>query len=149
VVLTPPFTLTGHPANLDVALHTDVSNNWVYFNFALIDQGTGKVVEFGREVSYYYGVDEGESWSEGNRDDDVVIPTVPAGRYVLRIAPDGPAPVSYQVRVERDVPSLLFFFLAFLLLLVPPVLMSLQKWGFEKARWAESDYAPESSEDDD
>lgn len=149
VVLTDPFTLKGHPSNLDVTLDTDLSNNWAYFNFALINQETGKVTEFGREVSYYWGTDEGENWSEGDKYDDVVIPTVPAGRYVLRIAPEGPAPVTYTVRIERDVPSLLFFFLAFLLLLVPPVLLSLRSWSFEKARWAESDYAPESSDDDD
>ena len=146
VATTPPFELKGRPSALGVGVETDVSNNWVYFNYALIDQQSGRAIEFGREVSYYYGRDGGEDWTEGDKSDDVRVPSVPPGRYVLRIEPDGPAPVSYTVRVTEDEPSIGFFFIALLVLLVPPVFASLGAGAFETSRWAESDYAPDDDD---
>lgn len=144
VILTPEFTLAGRPANLDLTLDTDVSNGGVYFDLALIDLASGNATEFGREVSYYFGREDGEDWSEGDQRDHVRIPTVPPGRYTLRIAPDAPGRVAYRVRLRRDVPATAFYLVAFLLLLVPPVFASLRSGTFEARRWAESDYAPES-----
>lgn len=146
VATTRPFELKGRPSALGVEVATDVANDWVYFNYALINQATGQATEFGREVSYYYGRDDGESWTEGDKKDEARVPSVPPGRYVLRIEPDGPAPVSYTVKVTHDVPSLAFFLVALLVLAVPPVFASLGAGAFEASRWAESDYAP--GEDD-
>jgi hypothetical protein len=146
-MVTEPFVLTGRPAALGVDVETDVSNNWVYFNYALIEQETGRATEFGREVSYYFGRDGGEDWTEGSRSDEVRVPSVPPGRYVLRIEPDGPAPVNYTVRVHRDVPGLGFFLVALLALAVPPVFSLMGGAMFETTRWQESDYG--SSEEDD
>ncbi|HEX2095255.1 MAG TPA: DUF4178 domain-containing protein [Longimicrobiaceae bacterium] len=147
VVTTDPFTLTGRPAVLEVAVRTDVSNDWVYFNYALINLDTGQATEFGREVSYYHGVEDGESWSEGSMEDEARVPSVPPGRYVLRIEPDGPAPVRYSLRIRRDVPNGFFFLMALLVIVVPPVFASLGAGSFETQRWAESDYAPEEDDD--
>ena len=47
----------------------------------------------------------------------------------------------YKIRVRRDVPSVSFFGLGFLLLLIPPIFSSFRGVGFEAARWRESDYA--------
>ena len=55
------------PANVEITINTDLHNNWVYFNFALINQDTGQAYDFGREVSYYFGSDSDGSWTEGNR----------------------------------------------------------------------------------
>ncbi|HEX2188880.1 MAG TPA: DUF4178 domain-containing protein [Longimicrobiaceae bacterium] len=145
-VVTEPFVLTGRAAALGVDVETDVANNWVYLNYALINQETGQATEFGREVSYYFGSDGGENWTEGSRDDEARVPEVPPGRYVLRIEPEGPGPVNYTLRVHRDVPSLGFFLVALLVLALPPVFASLGAGAFEMTRWEESDYG--SSEDD-
>jgi hypothetical protein len=134
VVVTPPFELTGRASSLEVAVSTDLDNAWVYFNYALIEQRTGRAVEFGREVGYYHGtysdLDDGEfrrvDYLEGSRDDAARVPTVPAGRYVLRIAPEGPVPVRYGLRVRRDAPAWDFFAVALLLLLAPPAFASLR-----------------------
>ncbi|MEW5929421.1 MAG: DUF4178 domain-containing protein [Gemmatimonadota bacterium] len=146
VAATPSFELTGRPSALGVEVTTDVSNNWVFFNYALINQQTGQAIEFGREVSYYYGRDGGEDWTEGDKMDEARVPSVPPGRYVLRIEPDGPAAVSYTVTLRRDVPGVGFFFLALLVLAVPPVFALLGAGAFESSRWAESDYAPEDDD---
>lgn len=158
--VTDVFELKGRTSNVEVQSTTDLSNDWVYLDMSLINTETGQAWDFGREISYYSGVDGGESWSEGSATDNVTIPRVPAGKYYLRIDPDmsdertvaGPRAVRYNVRVVRDVPSYWLLWLALPFLLIPPIWQSIKRGSFETQRWAESDYvtaAPSSSDDDD
>jgi hypothetical protein len=152
--VTPVFELGGHPSNVEVRITSDLSNNWTYFNFALINEQTGQAYDFGRELSYYYGRDSDGSWTEGGTTDTATIPTVPLGHYYLRVEPEmaqGATPVHYTLSVYRDVPSFSFFLIAAVLLLVPPAVLSGRALKFEYKRWQESDYAVSSgdSSDDD
>lgn len=150
-VVTEPFELTGRRSNVRIDLDTDLQNNWGYFNLALINEATGQALNFGREVSYYYGVDGGESWSEGGRRDDVFLPSVAPGRYYLLIDPEmagGRMEMNYTVRVWRDVLRHSYLLWAWAVLAAP----FLAVWGmgllFEHKRWQESDHAGSESDDD-
>jgi hypothetical protein len=150
--VTDVFELKGRPSNVEVKVSTDLSNNWAYFQFALISEDTGQAFDFGREVSHYFGRDSDGAWTEGGPSDSATIPTVPAGRYYLRIEPEmdaGAASMGYQVVVRRDVPSLGFLFIAAGLLLIPPIFTTVRAVVFSQRRWAESDYASTDSGDDD
>jgi hypothetical protein len=150
-LVTPVFELKGSKGNVQIDIDTDMSNRWAYFAMALINEQTGDAIDFGREVSYYAGVDEGEGWSEGDRHDDVIIPGVPGGRYYLRIEPESdppapgiatlnPAPINYTVAVTRDVPFYFRYILGILLLLLPVPFLGRKSSNFEQLRWAESDH---------
>ena len=146
-LVTVPFALTGRASNVVVETTADIENKWIYFSLALINLDSGQAYDFGREVSYYHGVDGGESWSEGGRSDEAVLPNVPAGQYYLRIGPDSDAPpVNYVVRVSRDVPTLWFLPVALVALSLYPLIFWLRSRSFETQRWAESDDAPVSSD---
>jgi DNA-directed RNA polymerase subunit RPC12/RpoP len=151
--VTPEFEIGGRPSNVAVRTTTPgLSNNWIYLNLALIDADTGEALDFGREVSYYSGTDSDGSWSEGSRSDEAILPTVPPGRYYLRVEPEGDRnsrPISYTLTVVRDVPSPLYYLIALGLALVPPLLVTMRSAGFETVRWQESDYAPDTGNDDD
>ncbi len=143
--VTQPFDIEGRTSNVEVTTSASVSNSWIYLNYALINQDTGQAWDFGREVSYYYGSDSDGSWSEGSRKDSVVVPSVPAGHYYLRIEPEVDpkhAPITYSVQVKRGVPVLGFFGIAFLALLLPAIAITWRSLSFERARWAESDHPP-------
>lgn len=143
--VTKVFDLQGHVSNVEVTIDTNVNNNWIYFDVALINDESGAAYEFGREVAYYSGVDSDGAWSEGSRRDEVTIPAIPSGRYYLRVEPEtaaGAPLVNYTLRLRRDVPAKLFFLVAALLLVLPPGFSSLRAYNFEQRRWAESDYAP-------
>jgi len=149
-LVTDEFELKGRPSSVEVSVNTDLSNNWAYFRFALINAGTGEAYDFGREVSYYFGRDSDGNWTEGGRNDSALIPSVPAGRYYLRVEPEmdpNAAPVYYTLSVTRDVPSYAFFWIALPLLLIPPFFVTIRSAAFEGKRWQESDHAP--SRDDD
>jgi hypothetical protein len=73
---------------------------------------------------------------------------VPPGRYYLRVEPETPDstfPLLYRLTLRRDVPVPTFFVLAFLALLIPPIVMHWRTAAFEGRRWMESDYASKSS----
>lgn len=156
--VTDGFDLTGRTSSVEVRTSAPVSNHWIYLNYALINDDTGQAWDFGREVSYYYGRDSDGSWTEGKQQDTVVIPSVPAGHYYMRIEPEVdptlPA-ISYTVGVTRDVHPLGIYGLAFLALLIPALGISWRAHAFERSRWSESDHSPlqvsglTSSEDDD
>jgi len=142
--VTPTFQLSGGNKNVEVGAHADLDNDWIYLSFALINDETGQTFDFAREVSYYHDSDG----TEGSRNNSVVIPSVPGGRYYLRIEPEmsSTAPSTpYEIFVRRDVPIYSYFWIAALLLLIPPVLTTYRSMTFESRRWRESDYAPAAS----
>ncbi len=152
------FELTGRTSNVEVKTYAPVDNHWIYLNYALINQDSGEAWDFGREVSYYHGYDSDGSWAEGKQNDSVVVPSIPPGHYYLRIEPEADPSlpnIAYTVDVIHDVPVFGIYGVAFLVLLVPPALISLRAYTFERSRWSESDHPPvqisglsSSSEDD-
>jgi hypothetical protein len=154
--VTEPFDLGGRASNVDVSLDTNLSNNWLSFSLALIDDEKGDALDFGRELEYYFGVEDGESWSSGSPRDDVIVPSVPAGRYYLRVEPEGDpsnrTAVDYSIRVRRDKPVWTFYGVALLLLAIPPLRITWRYFTFERERWSQSDTGgsqARTGEDDD
>jgi len=143
--VTDDFELKGHTSNVEVDTSTDLNNRWIYLNYALINEDTGQAFDFGREVSYYHGYDSDGSWSEGGQNDSVAVPSVPPGRYYLRVEPEGDPSYGvtyYSVTIKRDVPQYSFYGLALLALLAPAILLTWRTLSFEHLRWAESDHPP-------
>jgi hypothetical protein len=151
--VTDAFDIPGNRANVHVEIDTNLDNGWAYFSMALINEQTNDAYDFGQNVSYYNGVDGGESWSEGDRKESVTLPAIPGGRYYLRIepdtTPDGAAetstltvqrPIQYRVTLTRDVPYFFRYILGIVLLLIPVPFLGGKAKSFERQRWSESDY---------
>jgi hypothetical protein len=149
--VTDVFELKGRTSNVEIKTSANVSNSWIYLNYALISQDAGRAWDFGREVSYYSGYDSDGSWSEGSRHDTVIVPSVPPGHYYLRIEPEADARhplISYTVAVRRDVPVFKFYGYALLALFLPVLYITFKSISFERARWSESDHPILQSESD-
>lgn len=139
--VTDTFELSGRPDNVEIIIDTDLSNNWTYFNFALIDQDTGRGYDFGREVSYYFGSDSDGSWTEGNAHNYVKVPGIMPGRYYLRVEPEMDAtavPMHYDLTVRRGVPVWSWMWFAVILLLIPPVFTLIRSISYESKRWRQT-----------
>jgi hypothetical protein len=142
-LVTPTFELDGHPSAVQVETSAGIDNQWLGVGYALINDATGQTYEFSDEVSHYSGTDEDGAWSEGSAVHSVTLPTVPAGRYFLRIEPEGERTgraVQYSVKVVRDVSTSIWFLGALVLVLIPPLRTSMRAAAFESRRWAESDH---------
>jgi predicted RNA-binding Zn-ribbon protein involved in translation (DUF1610 family) len=153
--VTKNFTLEGGTSNVEIRIDTNADNNWAYFECALLSPENEEVIEFTREVEYYHGVDDGESWSEGDRNDSVIIGTVPPGTWTLRLEPESPTQnLTFTVTVTRDVPRFVWFFWAVILLPIPYLIFLWRRRSFEYNRWLESDFpmrplVQTNSDDDD
>ena len=149
--VTPTFELEGRPSPVRVETSANIDNQWLGVGYTLINDETGDTFDFGREVSYYHGYEDGESWSEGSRADTVTLPAIPSGRYFLRIEPEGERngkSIQYQVTLDRGVTTPAWFLTALALLAVPPILTSWRALSFEHRRWEESGGSSTSSGDD-
>jgi hypothetical protein len=144
--VTEPFAVEGsRPTTVEVAFDTDLSNNWTYFNVALVNMDTGSALDFGKEVSYYFGRDSDGNWTEGSRRGAVRVPSVDPGSYYLRVEPEADAgsrtAVRYRLSVREDVPTWWPYLVVLGLLAIPPVLVTMRAASFETKRWQESDHA--------
>ncbi|MBI3893106.1 MAG: DUF4178 domain-containing protein [Candidatus Wallbacteria bacterium] len=142
--LTDVFELKGRTCDVSVRIGTNLQNSWAYFNMALINEETNVALDFGREVSFYDGHDSDGYWSEGDRNDECFLPSVPPGRYYLLMEPE-PANVSvaWDVSIERDVTMHRHLFLALIVLCIPGFWLWYRRRSFEYQRWLESDHPME------
>lgn len=140
--VTPEFDIPGSMANVEVeAMSPMLRNGWMSLPMALVNVETGTAIDFGAELSFYSGTEDGESWTEDERTRRVTLPSVPGGRYLLRIEPTSGQVgqrLPYVVVLRRDVPHWLLAWIAIGLLAIPPILSSMSAAGFESRRWAES-----------
>ncbi|MGB9177790.1 MAG: DUF4178 domain-containing protein [Pyrinomonadaceae bacterium] len=144
VIFTEPLQLSGHK-NIRITGASPVNNTWVYVEGDLINEETGLVQQFSLPIEYYSGVEDGDSWSEGNQTQEVYLSALPAGAYTLRLEAQWENWQGYSpplnIRVEQGVPRFWYFFLALLLISAWPVLLIVRSVTFEGARWKDSVYA--------
>ena len=147
--VTEPFPIRDG-GNLEIGVQTNLRNNWVYFDLALVNVATGTALNVAKEVSYYSGTDSDGPWTEGSPQVRLLVPRVDAADYYLRVEPEGTgAPVTYTLRLRRDVVSLIPYGVVLALLAIAPVIMTIRSAAFEKARWQESDHGTGSADDGD
>ncbi len=163
--LSDPFQLKGRTSAAELEIKTNLSNNWAFFNLALINQDTGDAYNFGREVSYYNGSDSDGPWNEGGRTTSVTLPSVPPGHYRLLVEPEMDAAsttsssgsytrsssssrrvasplnsMTYEISLRHEVTVAGWYWLVAFLLLIPPIIYTIRARSFEVKRWADSDY---------
>jgi Domain of unknown function (DUF4178) len=151
VFFSEPFELAGR-RNIKVLGESQVQNSWIYLEGDLINDETGVVQSFPIEISYYQGVDEGESWSEGGQRDTAYTSAMPAGRYILRLEGQWEKwqqPAVVAVKIEQNVTYGLNLLLALILLSVVPIAMIIYHISFEHRRWSESMFTESGDDDDD
>jgi DNA-directed RNA polymerase subunit RPC12/RpoP len=149
--VTAPFTLS-EASTVEIGLGATVDNSWLGFDLALVNLETGDAFNVEEEVSYYHGVEGGESWTEGSTTSSKLLRAVPAGQYYLRVEPEGPVngpAVPFTIRVRRDVPSLLPYALGLILLSIPVLFSVIRYASFEARRMQESDYGSSGGDSDD
>ncbi|MBK9625279.1 MAG: DUF4178 domain-containing protein [Rhodocyclaceae bacterium] len=159
-ITTPMFKLGRDARTLTLKHNTDIDNNWVGLNLALIERNTGKTWQAIDDVSYWHGVDDGESWNEGDREPELLFRDVPAGEYYLvidsEISEEKPVAVTDRIRVVRDQAAWSNYILLMIFLIAFPLISRVRVASFEAERWAKSDFnssgeipiADDSSDDD-
>lgn len=151
VFFSQPFELAGR-RNIRIVGESPVQNTWVYLEGDLINDETGVVQSFPIDISYYQGVEDGESWTEGEQTDSAYTSAMPAGRYVLRLEGQWERwqqPATVQIRIEQNVTHGFNLLVALIVLSIVPFAMLIYHISFERRRWSESMFTETGSDDDD
>ncbi|RSK33829.1 DUF4178 domain-containing protein [Hymenobacter metallilatus] len=149
-LVSPSFTVPGTGA-LTVKLYGEVNNTWVEVPFTLVNEQTGQQFAGTSSLEYYFGVEEGESWSEGTKQQELLLNMVPAGRYHLNFYPITD-PVNnfgivFRATVEARATAGSNAVLALVVLLLYPGILYVRRILHERGRWESSDFSPYASSD--
>jgi hypothetical protein len=139
-VFSAPFDLKGN-RNIKISASAPLNNAAADLDIDLINEQSQEIESVQIPISYYQGVESGEAWSEGDRNNDATISSLPAGKYTLRAegTTDGvKEPVPIAIKVEQGVNRGVNFICAFLILLIVPVIGLIRKITFEGSRWKDS-----------
>lgn len=138
---TKPFVLKANKSYLDFDVFATVNNSWVSVNIDLTNEETGAEYNVYTDVSYYHGVDGGESWSEGSKKASKRIYGLPKGTYVLNIAtipnPEVTSGEQNEVSIKvvnEKIPSSNLLFYAFILL-IWPIGHIIVSYVYDSIRW--------------
>lgn len=148
-VQTRSFQVTDADQLLKLKLRSQVDNGWMWLDIDLTQRGDG-VFSIGKEISYYHGVEGGESWSEGSRSATALFKVPAPGTYefTLQASERGgyrsQTPVSVEVR--QGVVLMRWFIGLVVLMAIAAIWPYWRKQIFEHKRWAP---AMEDEDDDD
>jgi hypothetical protein len=140
---TKEFVLRSHAQALRLNHATSIDNNWLEITSTLVEKNTGEAYQGSQELSYYRGVEDGERWTEGARDEAIVYKDIPPGTYYLtlefELGKDRPDAVVDTVDIVRNPVGWSNYALVMLFLGAFPLFTRWRRGAFEARRWSESD----------
>ncbi|MFT3932233.1 MAG: DUF4178 domain-containing protein [Chitinophagaceae bacterium] len=145
-VVTEKFKLDKSYGNLQFKLSGDVDNSWFSVSGTLVNADNGKEYSIEKGIEYYHGYSDGESWSEGSKQDDAYLTNIPSGKYFLQISAIRENTSlnkigRFNLDVIYDVPSHRNLVFAIVLLLLWPVGWFYRMRYTEKQRWENSPFS--------
>ncbi len=141
--LSEPFTI-GESNIMGLKIAAPLNNSWIALQVALVDSSDKVVQEMESDISYYHGVEGGESWSEGSRSSSTYGKSPPPGTYRLLFKASGgmgnrgtrARGENLQIALVQGVMLSRYFLAAFIFSLLFPVFEFVRKRLFEARRWA-------------
>lgn len=85
-LISKSFELKGASAPLEVKLYSNVDNSWANVELSLVNEKTNETEYTSKDIEQYHGYEDGESWSEGSRDEEFNICGVAPGKYHFAIS---------------------------------------------------------------
>ncbi|MCL9807143.1 DUF4178 domain-containing protein [Flavobacterium amniphilum] len=143
--VSPSFELKGGSAPLKITLNSNVNNSWAYTGVSLVNEITNEERFAEKDLEYYHGYTDGESWTEGSQSNDFNICGVGPGKYHLVITPshqdtdiENPG---INVKAEWASASSWNFGVCIVILVVLIIALLIWEYHFEKMRWIDSEYS--------
>lgn len=140
-VFTQQFEIKGN-RNVRVTAQTPgLDNSWVEMDADLVNEQNSDIESVPINMEYYQGSDSDGAWTEGKKEEDATMSSLPAGKYTLRLAGswgNWQQPLPVRIKVEQNVVRGVNFCCALVVLAIIPLLAIFRKITFESKRWSES-----------
>jgi len=146
---TSSFYING-PAPVDVDLYAPVDNNWFEATVELVSDKDNQTWDVSKEIEYYHGYEDGESWSEGSNSESVSLYDIPAGKYHLNFYPYGGTSAIDHVDIKVRANVILWqnILITLLLLCLYPLFCWYMNRRYEVNRWMGNYYSPYTKTND-
>ena len=149
IVFSRPFELKAN-RNVRITAAAPVNNSAADLDIDLVNEQNNEIESLSIPISFYQGVEDGESWTEGSPTNDATLSSLAAGQYRLRVegSLEGVTqPLNVDIKVEQNVNRGVNFICAFIVLLIVPVLGLIRKISFESRRWKDSMFSTSGSDE--
>jgi hypothetical protein len=140
------FRVEGAMKSLVVIVRSPIDNDWFFGDFVLVNQDDDTEYEFSKEIEYYHGYSDGESWVEGSNQGEAYLSRIPEGNYRINIYPEFSQSGSFDIQVIRDEASVTNMWVTLALLAIFPTYYFFRRHNIESTRWSDSDYSPYTEE---
>jgi len=141
--ISKPFTVPEGSHICELKIYNGrLSNSWVAFSVAILDENETVVLDADTEAEYYSGRDSDGAWTEGSRDDGTLLRLDGPHEYRLNVfgeASGNGVGNDTQITVTRGVIPKRYFLVGFVLMGLYPAWQITRKGAFEKARWPSDD----------
>ena len=129
----------SHPEHLvELSIHTNLNNDWIDYDISVEDANKTEIFSTEDELSYYYGYEGGESWSEGSLDDKIYFKVPEAGSYRLIISsPPHKKVVTSHIEIKEGVIRTLYLWALVVFYLFMFIIYWLVLWAYESSVWSE------------
>jgi hypothetical protein len=148
--ITPSFELKNVSSSLEFSVTSDVDNNWMETTIVLVNEKDNQSWEVTKSIEYYHGYEDGESWTEGSREAEVLLSSIPAGKYHLNIYPAAGDTALKSVRIGITANPVIWrnVWVTLLLLCLYPLYTWFRMRMYEKKRWMNSDFSPYETDEE-
>ena len=141
---TSSFTIFSGPAPVEVDIAAGIDNNWFEATVELVSEKDNQTWDVSKEIEFYHGYEDGESWSEGSTSGTALLPDIPPGKYHINIYPyGGTSDIDHMnIQVSANVTLWQNILITLALLCIYPLYCWFMKRQFEVNRWMNSNYSP-------
>ena len=149
IAFSQPFDIKAN-RNIRISASAPVSNSFAELDVDLVNDQSQEVESVSIPIEYYFGSDSDGSWTEGSKEQDATLSSLPAGKYTLRVEgswQDWQQAMPVSLKVEQSVNRGVNFLCAFIVLLIVPVVGLFRKIAFESRRWKDSMFSTSSSDE--
>lgn len=137
------LSLTQSSSNVILKINAPVSNSWIEVSAKLVNTKTGAEYNIDQGIEYYYGYEDGESWSEGSTTEQMHLSKIPSGNYVLNLQAtqnsynkvhDLYVSATYDTAIHRNWVLTLVFIIIFAIIIYGT------SYYYDYKRWQDSPY---------
>lgn len=137
------INLTKSSSNIILKINAPVSNSWIEVSAKLVNTKNGAEYNIDQGIEYYYGYEDGESWSEGSTTEEMHLNKIPSGNYVLSLqatqnsfnkVKDLYVSATYDTAIHRNWVLTLVFIVVFALIVY------FVSYYYDYKRWQDSPY---------
>ena len=128
-VFSQPFDIKAN-RNVRITRAAPVSNSFAELDVDLVNEQSQEVESVNIPIEYYFGSDSDGAWTEGSKNQDATLSSLPAGKYTLRVEgtwQDWQNQMPVTVKVDQNVNRGVNFICAIIALLIVPILWAIKK----------------------